>query len=100
MEKQKRWQFYLILTVILLTLYNILPTIFYYSKPLHKPVDGQMAKEIALDITSKVNDLETDSKEWLQSFAKLLRIKATSIEAQANDPRILVVSFNSPQEAA
>ena len=100
MEKQKRWQFYLILTVILLTLYNILPTIFYYTKPLHQAVNEQKAKEVALDITSRVNDLETDSKEWLKSFAKLLRVNATSIESQANDPRIIEVAFNSPQEAA
>ncbi len=100
MEKQKRWQFYLILAVILLTLYNILPTIFYYSKPLHQPVNEHMAKEVALDITQRVNDLESDSKEWLKSFAKLLRVNATSIEPQAHDPRIIEVSFNSPQEAA
>ena len=31
MEKQKRWQLVLILTVLLLTLYNILPTVFYYE---------------------------------------------------------------------
>ena len=35
MEKQKRWQFYLIIAVLVLTLYNILPTIFFYSKPLN-----------------------------------------------------------------
>lgn len=34
MEKQKKWQVWLIIAVMTLTLYNILPTVFYYSKPL------------------------------------------------------------------
>jgi SecD/SecF fusion protein len=99
MEKQKPWQFYLILAVIILTLYNILPTVFYYTKPLSKPVDEHLAKEIAFDISSRVNVLETDSKEWVQSFCKLLGIKPESIELQANDPRLINVAFKSPKDA-
>ena len=47
MEKQKRWQFYLILAVLVLTLYNILPTLFYYTKPLGAPIDQSRAEKIA-----------------------------------------------------
>jgi len=100
MEKQKRWQFYLILAVIILTLYNILPTVFFYTKPLGKPVDEHMAKEIALDIGSRVNTLETDARDWLNSFCKLLGIKPASIELQANDPRLIDIAFKSPNDAA
>ncbi len=100
MEKQKRWQFYLILAVIILTLYNILPTIFYYSKPLHQPVDAPRAKEIALEIVTRVDDLEHDSKEWLTSFCRLLRVTPVSIKVKANDPRLIEVDLKSPEEAA
>lgn len=100
MEKQKRWQFYLILAVIILTLYNILPTVFYYTKPLSKPIDKQMAKDIALDISSRVNSLETDATEWLHSFSKLLGLKPETIELEANDPRLINITFKSPKDAA
>lgn len=99
MEKQKRWQLYLILTVVILTLYNILPTIFYYSKPLHKPINEKMAKEVALEVVERVNGLENDSKAWLKSFCKLLGVTPLSIEMQNKDPYLIEVSFSKPEEA-
>ena len=47
MEKQKRWQYYLIVAVIFLTIYNILPTVFYYTKPLKSPIDEKKAQSVA-----------------------------------------------------
>ena len=63
MEKQKRWQFLIIVSVVLLTIYSILPTIFYYSKPLKKYINEKTAHSIALDITKRVNDHENIAKE-------------------------------------
>jgi SecD/SecF fusion protein len=100
MEKQKRWQFYLILAVIILTIYNILPTVFYYTKPLHDPVSEIKAKEISQEIASRVNDLESDAKSWIYSFSKLLGLKPSSIELNKSDPRLIEVAFNSPKDAA
>lgn len=100
MEKQKRWQFYLILAVIILTIYNILPTIFYYTKPLREPIDATRAEQISQDIVHRVNALENDSEEWLWSFANLLKVKPTSIAQKTNDPRLIEVSFNNQNDAA
>lgn len=99
MEKQKRWQFYLILAVIILTLYNILPTIFYYTKPLKDPITAERAKEVSTSIVSRVNDLEADSVAWLQSFSKMLGLKPTSIQTAASDSRLIEVTFKNAQEA-
>lgn len=99
MEKQKRWQFYLILAVILLTLYNILPTIFYYSQPLKSPVDAKMAEGVAKTVVERVNDVEQDSKDWLASFNKLLGIKAQSIELNKDNPGLFEVTFANEGEA-
>lgn len=99
MEKQKRWQLYLIVAVLILTLYNILPTIFYYSKPLHDPVDQARAQEIALSITDRANELEDQSKDWLSSFARLLHLKPVSIESLPNDPRLIEIVFANSKEA-
>ncbi|OJU81544.1 MAG: preprotein translocase subunit SecD [Chlamydia sp. 32-24] len=100
MEKQKRWQFYLIVAVMILTLYNILPTVFYYTKPLHSPIDKNRAEVVAQEIISRVNSLEDDSKAWLKSFSNLLHIKPSSIEINENDPRLIELTFANAKDAA
>lgn len=99
MEKQKRWQFYVILAVLVLTLYNILPTIFYYTKPLKSPVDAARAEQIAETAMGRVNDLEESSKEWLASFSKLLGVHPSSIAIKEGNPGLIAVSFKSKKEA-
>jgi len=99
MEKQKRWQFYLILAVILLTLYNILPTLFYYSKPLKEPVNAERAHVVAEQIVDRVNALEGDAEEWLYSFSKLLGVKPASIAVQKDNPGVIEVAFKNSGDA-
>lgn len=99
MEKQKRWQFYLIVTVVALTLYNILPTIFFYTKPLKSPIDEQRAKTVAESIVARVNSLEDDSKAWIDSFNRLLGIKADLIELKENNPGLIAVHFTNAKDA-
>jgi SecD/SecF fusion protein len=99
MEKQKRWQFYVILAVLVLTLYNILPTVFYYTKPLKSPVDASRAMQVAEASIDRVNSLEEDSKSWLASFSKLLNVHPTSISSKEGSPGILEVSFSNTKEA-
>jgi len=100
MEKQKRWQLYLILAVIVLTLYNILPTVFYYTKPLRSPIDSQRAHEVSVEIAGRVNNLEDQAKAWLGSFSKLLGIKPESIELQKADPKLVEITFKNSQDAS
>lgn len=99
MEKQKRWQFYLIVAVILLTLYNILPTLFYYSKPLREPITDQRAYTVATEIAERVNQLEPDAIDWLGSFNKLLGLKPKSIAVNAIDPKLIEITFNKAEDA-
>ncbi len=99
MEKQKRWQFYLILAVVVLTLINILPTIFYYTKPLKHPIDEKRAENVAQGIIERVNQLEGDSKEWIYSFCNLLGTHPKSVELKKEDPGIFVVTFGNAKDA-
>lgn len=96
MEKQKKWQFFLILTVIALTFYNILPTLFYYFKPLKSPVSETHALDIAANIEKRVKDIENDSKEWIRSFCKLVHVNPQSIETEGQN---FAVNFNKSEEA-
>ncbi|MBX7067205.1 MAG: protein translocase subunit SecD [Parachlamydiales bacterium] len=96
MEKQKKWQFFLILTVIALTLYNIFPTLFYYLKPLGSPITESQALDIASSIDKRIAQLESDSKEWLRSFCHLIHASPQSIE---KDGQNFVVRFAKSEEA-
>ncbi len=99
MEKQKKWQRYLILTVIILTIYNILPTVFFYTKPLSSPIDEKRAEGIAAAIVSRVNALEDESVGWLYSFCHLLKLKPLHIELQPQDPEYVSLTFKSVEDA-
>ena len=61
MEQQSRWQKILIFTVIALTCYNILPTVFFYSNPLDNPIGPKEAQKVYSNISDRVNALEEDS---------------------------------------
>lgn len=98
MEKQKRWQFLVILAVCVLTLYNILPTIIYYSKPLKQPVDAAYAKNVSLEIEQRVNLLEQDALKWMHSFCDLLHVHPKTIECIPDDPAIIRVQFPDEKE--
>lgn len=97
MEKQKKWQLFLILAVIALTLYNIFPTLFYYSKPLKSPIDEVQAKDIASSIEKRVSAIEAESKEWVKAYCELLKVKPQAIKA---DGQNWVVSFAKSDDAA
>lgn len=99
MEKQKSWQLFLIIAVLVLTVYNILPTIFYYARPLKEPINAVRAKVISEQIAERVDQLEVDSKEWLQAFCKHLRLSPTSIEFDPSHPRWFVVTFPDARQA-
>lgn len=99
MEKRKKWQFLLILTVIFLTVYNILPTVFYYSKPLKSSIDSKKAQSITKDIALRVNELETNSKKWLYSFSKLIDVSPENIKLDKKNPEYFLVSFTKLEDA-
>ena len=98
MEKDKRWKPLLILTVLLLTIYNVLPTVFYYTKPLRAPIEEKRAENIVEDIVSRVNSLEKFAKEWLQTFSKNLGIKTKYIKINNEDPQLVDVSFYNSKD--
>ncbi len=98
MEKQKRWQFFVIIAVFVLTLYNILPTVIFYSKPLKKPIDGPYATGVAKGISARVNSLENESLEWIDSYCSLLGLHPKQVVLNKDDPGIVTVQFANANE--
>ncbi len=99
MKKQKPWHIAIIIVVAVLTLYNILPTIFYYSKPLSAPVGSKEAHQISTSMLKRVNSLEQESEAWLSSFARNLKIKPKSIQPVEGSPQLIEVSLKNEDDA-
>src|SRR3990167_7533099 len=97
MEKRKKWQLFLILSVVVLTVYNILPTFFYYTKPLKSPISESQAREIARGSSLRVAHLKQEAEDWVRSFCQTVHIHPQNIERVGQN---LKVSFAKTEEAA
>lgn len=99
MERQKRWQLLLIVAVLLITVYNILPTLFFYSKPLRSPIHQEQAFAVAQSIVDRIDVMEEKSIQWLESFSKLLHVKPLKIKLRPSDPHLIDITFANSEEA-
>ena len=99
MERPKRWQLILIVAVILLTLYNILPTIFYYSKPLNESIDKAQADTVASQMLQRVDALEQDAVAWIKAYSKHLGLKPKEVSLQ-EDSQFIQVSFSNDRDTS
>lgn len=99
MGKNRKWQFMCIIAVTLLTVYNILPTLFYYLQPLHKPICQEQAVSIAEAIQKRVSSLEQESVEWIDSFCQLIQVHPSKISLDPNHPGQVSIQFKKAEEA-
>lgn len=97
MDKNRKWQLTLILAVVGLTIYNILPTLFFYSQPLKSAVTQQQAVDIAEDIVQRIDDMESGSVEWLKSYCQLLQVTPLSVQSKGSGALSLL--FAKSEEA-
>ncbi len=54
---------------------------------------------IAEQMIGRVNELEPQAKEWLESFCSLLKIKPLSIHIKAQQPQFVPVAFKNVEDA-
>jgi SecD/SecF fusion protein len=99
MEKQKRWQFWIIVTVLTWTLINIFPTIFYYSKPLKEAIHEKQALTIGHEALDRVQSLEEEAISWVTSYAKQLGVQLKKVSFDQENKATLIAEFNSAKEA-
>lgn len=99
MEKKRKTQFALILIVVALTLYNILPTLFFYAKPLRSPVSKEMAEQAAAEIAERVDLLEEEAIAWLDSYCRLLNVHPQSITSDSSSSDLIHIKFSKSEEA-
>lgn len=99
MDKKRKWQLPLIGAVIALTIYNILPTLFFYFQPLSSPVSKSLALESGHQIAERVDQIETDSIEWLHSYCELLGIKPLTIKTTEQAPNQIEITCAKSEDA-
>lgn len=95
-DKLKRWHLFLIFSVLVLTLYNVAPTVLYYTKPLKETVDAKRADEIREKIAERVDSLEQESADWVLSLCRHLQIKPLALEVKGD---LIHVRFSKTEEA-
>lgn len=91
--KRKRWQPLLILAVLLVTLYNVLPTVIYYSKPLSQPIDSSQALAIQQEIVERLRFVEQDSQEWIKAYTSYISTPVQSLSTHPDDSQKFVATF-------
>lgn len=93
MQSKRKGQIALILAIIGITLYNVLPTLFYYTKPLQESVPADCGKEIG----ERIADLESRSLKWLTSYCKLIGVKPLSLGR--DESGLIAIEFKEKKEA-
>ena len=99
MQKAKKWHVFLIWAAVTLTVVNILPTVFYYSNPLHAPIDQKRSEKITTSIADRVNSLEKEAQSWVKSYAKTLQVKPKKVVFDQTKPDVINVEFSSEKDA-
>lgn len=98
MNKIKKWHLWVIGVILILTVYNILPTLFYYARPLKAPIDEARAESISTDLLARVSRLESESANWIRAFAKNLKISIQQIHFSQKNPALIEVSFQNEKD--
>jgi len=99
MEKRKSWQLALIIGVLLWTAYHILPTVIYYTRPLHQPVTEEMSRNIATSISRRIMQLEEDTVSWIRAFCRLIGVSPSNIHIDDDDPALVWFHVKNEAEA-
>lgn len=95
---RKKWKLAVILGALSLTLYHVLPTVFYYSHGVESPIDARRAGHVARSITERLQKETNSSNEWVKSFAKLSPTKG-KISEDVTAPNEISFNFKEIEEA-
>ena len=98
---QKRfWSKILISLVLLLSVYNALPTVFFYCQPLKDPINEQQALSIGKSISKRMRSLEDNTLDWLSSFCKTIKVDPISIKVDETAPHQIILKFKNSSDTS
>ncbi len=93
------WRLWTILAALLVTIFQIAPTIIYYARPLRGEVTSQQAAQIGRDLIKRAERLEKETLSWINQLCKECSQKPSSIELDPSDPKRIIVKTTSIQQA-
>ncbi len=96
MRKGRKWQFISILAVAVLTIYNILPTLFFYSKPLADPLSKSSAEKSIVAIEQRIDQMSQESVDWILSYCKHIGISPKKVSPNSGS---IAVEFTKTSDA-
>lgn len=99
LEKRKKWHSYLIFFVLVFALYNVIPTIIYYSKPLNKTIDSKEASTIVERIVTKVEEDRGFVSQQVNKLISCLKISPKSVQFLGKSKSIVDIELSSVQDA-
>ncbi len=100
MKKRRGWHLALILAVVALAVYNILPTIFFYSQPLNRKITEKEANEISVSMMKRINGLETQSLQWIEAFNSLIGVKPIDVRSVKKNPQLIELHFSTQEDCS
>ena len=95
-----KWKKIFTCSVLAFTLYNLLPSVFYYSKPLSDPISFKQASEVLNDWERASLAHEKEISDWITQLSYRLNIPSVTIHKLKECPRTLSLEFSSAEEAA
>jgi SecD/SecF fusion protein len=95
---RKKWKLSIVLGALALTLYHVLPTVFYYSHGVDSPIDARKASYVARSITGRLRHEAQFSDEWAKSFVKLLPASA-KVTHEITSPNEICFKFKEIEQA-
>lgn len=82
------------------TLYNTLPSVFFYTKASELYPSKKDASKIFNKWNESVNEQKTNIESWLSSYSKGLNLNLLKISSLQNSEKTLILDFNSAKEAS
>ncbi len=95
-----KWKKIFTCSVFAFTLYNLLPSVFYYSKPLSDPISFKQASEVLNDWEKASSSHEKETSDWITQLGYRLNIPSITIQNLKDCPRTLSLEFSNVDEAA
>ncbi len=99
MQKRKKGALFLILGVLFVSLYQILPTLLYYQKPLKKPLEASYAPKLVSNIEKRIEKQEKETLAWVQSYCSLLKLSPLSISYDPDTSQLIHIVFPEEKQA-
>lgn len=94
-----KWKKIFLASTLCITLYNTLPSAFYYSRQLDKPLSKQESKKMLSSWNETLAQHNKDIYEWLVSFTHALKLDHVSISAVTHSQRCLKIEFKNQKDS-